>query len=327
MKLSGKKILVSAPLDFLPELKKRIQNEIDVVYSYGADRSSIEALLKKNAFDGWLVSPCPGYMIDRQMLSLCPALKIMATPSTGSNHIDVTYLSEKKIKLFTLRGSTVVNLIYASSEFTFNLMVSTIRRTPYAFQAVLQGNWRETESHFRGRELNGLVLGIIGFGRIGSNLARYSLAFGMKVVAFDPYVKIDNPDIAQYADLYDMLPEADVIAVCLHLDSKTYKMMNDDLFSNMKNGVYFINTSRGDIVDEEAFLKYLMNGKIKAAGVDVISDELTGDKNEHPLVKYAKSNDNLIITPHIAGLTFDSERKAQTAAYNAIKIFFTSEGT
>jgi phosphoglycerate dehydrogenase-like enzyme len=205
-------------------------------------------------------------------------------------------------------------------------MVSTIRKTPYAFQAVLQGNWREAESHFRGRELNGLVLGVIGFGRIGSNLARYSLAFGMKVVAFDPYVKISNPDIEQFSDLHEMLPEADVIAVCLHLNSQTYKMINDDLFNNMKKGVYFINTSRGDVVDEDVFIKYLMNGKIKAAGVDVISDELTGDKNEHPLVKYAKSNDNLIITPHIAGLTFDSERKAQTAAYNAIKEFLIDWG-
>ena len=103
-------------------------------------------------------------------------------------------------------------------------------------------------------------------------------------------------------------------------------MINDDLFNNMKKGVYFINTSRGDVVDEDVFIKYLMNGKIKAAGVDVISDELTGDKNEHPLVKYAKSNDNLIITPHIAGLTFDSERKAQTAAYNAIKEFLIDWG-
>ena len=260
------------------------------------------------------------------MLCLCPTIKIIATPSTGSDHIDVSYIHEKGIKLFTLKGTEVVNQIYASSEFTFNLIISTIRKTPYAFQAVLQGKWREIEVHLRGRELYGLTIGIIGFGRIGSNLARYSLAFGMKVYTFDPYIKINNPDIVQYNNLNEMLPEVDIVAVCVHLNNETYKMINDDVFTMMKKGVYFVNTSRGDVIDEEALLKNLINGKIKGAGIDVLSDELSGDKNEHSLVKYARKYNNLIITPHIAGLTYDSERKAQTAAYNAIKNFLYKRG-
>ena len=87
----------------------------------------------------------------------------------------------------------------------------------------------------------------------------------------------------------------------------------------MKDGVYFINTSRGDVVDETDLLNFLKNGKIEAAGLDVISDELKGDFNNHPLIDYAKKHDNLIITPHMAGLTYDSERKAQTASFHAIK--------
>jgi len=322
MALCRKKLLITAPIDFLPELKKTIQDETDALFSYGADHDQIKVLLKGNAFDGWMVAPCPTYFIDRNMLALCPSLEIISTPSTGSNHIEASYLREKGIKLYTLRESNSVSQIYASSEFTFNLMISTIRKTPFAFQSVLHGKWREAEFDFRGRELHGLTLGIIGFGRIGSNLARYSLAFGMKVIAFDPYATIENHDVVQYSNINEMLPEADVIVVSVHLNQETYKMINDSVFSLMKDGVYFINTSRGDIVDENDFLKYLMNGKIEAAGVDVISDELTSGINEHILVKYAHKNDNLIITPHIAGLTYDSERKAQTAAYNAIKKFF-----
>ena len=322
MKFDSKKILISAPVDFLPELKKTIQDETNALFSYGADRDRIETLLKDNAFDGWMITPSPTYFIDREMLTLCPSLKIIATPSTGSNHIEVSYLQEKDIKLYTLKESDIVNKIYASSEYTFNLMISVVRKTPFAFQSVLKGKWREVEFDFRGRELHGLTIGIIGFGRIGSNLARYSLAFGMKIIAFDPYATIENHDVVQYNNINEMLPKADVVAVCVHLNQETYKMINDSVFSLMKDGVYFINTSRGDIVDENDFLKYLMNGKIEAAGVDVISDELTSDINDNILVKYARKEDNLIITPHIAGLTYDSERKAQTAAYNAIKKFF-----
>ena len=89
----------------------------------------------------------------------------------------------------------------------------------------------------------------------------------------------------------------------------------------MKDGVYFINTSRGEIVNEMDLITCLKNGKILAAGVDVISNEFTGDKNQNPLIQYAKEHDNLIITPHMAGLTYDSERKAQTATYEAIKYY------
>ena len=96
-------------------------------------------------------------------------------------------------------------------------------------------------------------------------------------------------------------------------------MINASMFQQMKDGVYFINTSRGDVVNERDLIYYLETGKIQSAGVDVISDEFTGDKNKHPLIQHARKNNNLIITPHIAGLTYDSERKAQTAAYEAIR--------
>tara|TARA_B100000315_G_scaffold75251_1_gene68890 strand:- start:286 stop:1266 length:981 start_codon:yes stop_codon:yes gene_type:complete len=313
------KLLISAPVEFLPDLKKKMIEEFDCIFSYGSDRTKTEKLLKENEFNAWLVSPCPTYFINSFILDLCPSLIMLSTPSTGSNHLDVNYLKKKGIEFFSLKGTSVVDQINASSEFTFNLMISTIRNTPFAYEAALDGNWRNIEHRFRGRELNGLNLGIIGYGRIGKNLSRYSLSFGMKVIAYDPYIKINDPGVHQVPLIDNLLTESDVIAVCVHLDEKTYKMMNDVVFNKMKNGVYFINTSRGDVVDENALLKYLNNGKIKCAGLDVISDELSGDVNDHPLVQYARDNDNLIITPHMAGLTFESEEKAQTAAFNAIR--------
>ena len=313
------KVLISAPVDFSPDLKNEMMKVFDCIFSYNFDRNKTVTLLRENKFDAWLVSPCPTFFIDPPILDLCPSLKIVATPSTGSNHLDINYLKQKNIEFFSLKGTSVLDEIKASSEFTFNLMISTIRNTPFAFEATRDGNWRNVEDQFRGRELNGLKLGVIGYGRIGSNLSLYSRAFGMKVIAYDPYITVDEAGVNQVASINNILTEADVVAVCVHLDEKTYKMINAEVFEKMKNGVYFINTSRGDIVDEHALLKYLNNGKIKAAGLDVISNELSENIRDHPLINYARDNNNLIITPHIAGLTFESEEKAQTVAFHAIR--------
>jgi len=316
-------ILVSAPFGFLPDLKNAMEMQFECNFSYGADVSQVKNLLKQNEFDGWLVSPCPTYMIDQFMVDLCPSLKIIATPSTGSNHMDVNYLKEKDIKVFSLRGNEVINKIYASSEFTFNLMISTVRNTPFASQAIKKGNWRNVESQFRGRELNGLNLGIIGHGRIGTNLSRYSLAFGMNVIAYDPHIIIKEKNIKQMDSLDELFKNTDVIVVCVHLNETTYRMINSKSFDKMKDGVIFINTSRGDVIDEESLLENLENGKIRAAGLDVISGEFSADISNHPLIRYARQNNNLIITPHIAGLTYESEEKAQKAAFDAIKDYLT----
>jgi D-3-phosphoglycerate dehydrogenase / 2-oxoglutarate reductase len=316
-----KKLLISAPVDFMPILKTEMLSEFDCTFSYGAGREETATKLKNHSFDAWLVSPCPTYKIEGKMIDLCPSLKIVATPSTGSNHLDVTYIEKKGIGFYCLRDTEIVNEIYASSEFTFNLMISTIRKTPFAFESVRKGQWRNVESSYRGRELNGLTLGVIGYGRIGGNMARYSRAFGMNIVSYDPYVIIENANVQQADSIDELLAVADVIVLCVHLNDETYRMVDTGLFEKMKHGVYFINTSRGDVVDEAALIKYLRNGKIEAAGLDVISEELTGNKDEHPLIRYARKHDNLIITPHMAGLTYDSELKAQTAAFHAIKDF------
>lgn len=312
-------------MDFLPELVKKIKHEMTCVFSYGVDRERTELLLREHDFDAWIVSPAPTYIIDQRMLDICPTLKMIATPSTGSNHINFEDAEKRGIQIYSLKGTKVVNTITASSEFTFNLIISVIRKTPYAFQGVLRGRWRESEEKYRGRELNGLNLGIIGFGRIGSNLAKYAEAFQMKALAYDPYVQISDPNIIQCDSLSDLLPRSDIVVVCVHLNHETRGMIDENIFKQMKNGSYFINTSRGDVVNELDFIRYLDNGKIVAAGVDVIRDEFIGIKTRHPLIQYARSHDNLIITPHIAGLTYDSERKAQTAAYDAIKKFLINK--
>jgi|CXWL01.1.fsa_nt_gi phosphoglycerate dehydrogenase-like enzyme/CMP-N-acetylneuraminic acid synthetase len=316
-KVSGPHILVTAPLYFMPAMREAIIAQSNCTLAHGASAAQVAELLQDAA--GWLCSPSPTYMIDGKLLEGARKLKIIATPSTGSNHIDAAWCARHGIKLITLRGSPVIDQVKASSEFSFALLLAVMRKLPYAFDAARKGSWREIEARFRGVELSGKTLGIIGYGRIGSNLSRYARAMGMRVIAFDPNVRIADAEVAQAARAEEVLRASDAVAVCVHLDDATRGMVNAQWFGQMKDGAWFINTSRGEVVDEAALLQALESGKLRAAGVDVVSNEQAGNLAAHPVVAYARGHDNLIITPHMAGLTVESEMKTARYAFDAIR--------
>ena len=191
------------------------------------------------------------------------------------------------------------------------------RKNPQASSS-LAYKWREVEDNFRGVELRGKNLGIVGFGRIGSNVAKYAIAMGMNVVAYDPQ-KVIKGKVKQYKSIKQLLNLSDIVLIAVHLDSKTKDRVDKKWFDSMKDGVYFINISRGEIVVEKDLIKALSSGKIKSAGLDVIRNEISNDIKRSKVIDYARNNENLIITPHIAGLTIDSELKA---AEFAIKMLF-----
>jgi phosphoglycerate dehydrogenase-like enzyme len=194
-----------------------------------------------------------------------------------------------------------------------------VRKLPYAFEAARRGAWRDIEERFRGIELSGKILGVIGYGRIGGNLSRYATAMGMQVVAFDPNVAQMPDATRRVASSQQVLRLADVVAICVHLDETTRGMVSEDWFNEMKPGAYFLNTSRGEVVEEEAMLRALETGKLAAAAVDVITGEQSASISDHPVIRYARSHENLIVTPHMAGLTVDSEMKAGTYAFDALR--------
>lgn len=318
---AGKKhLLVSTPIHFLPDVKSDLTERFECTFASGVTKDDLAELVQDA--DGWICNPCPEFTIDESILAGAKQLKVIATTSTGSNHIDKVYCKDQGIEVLSLRGTNLLDSIRASSEFTFNLLMSTIRKTPYAFASAKAGRWREVEDHLRGVELSGLNLGIIGYGRIGSNNARYANAFGMNVLSYDPNVRIEDSYVTQCSSYEEVIAKADAVMICVHLDESTRNMVDESWFQQMKNGVYFINTSRGEIVDEAALLKNLTSKHIKAAAVDVITDEFTSDKPTHPMIQYARENDNLIVTPHIAGLTYDSERKAAQITISGVLKFF-----
>jgi len=316
------RLLFSSPYYFFPKaIINHLNKKFEITYAHNASPSEVKKILPK--IEIWITSTCPSYVIDASFIKLAPRLKIIATPSTGTNHINLDYAPKMGITVLSLKKTKGVKNIYASSEFSFALMLATIKKLNKAMEATQCGAWRDKEHEFRNIELHGKTLGLIGFGRIGKNMAKYAKSFGMNVLAYDPFTKVKVPRVQQMSQLNDLLRKSDIVSVHCVLNEKTRGMFNKRCFDAMKKGSVFLNTSRGEIIDEEALIKSLKNGKLKAAAVDVISNEHVKNKKDHPLIQYSREHDNLFITPHIAGCTVDSEVKAITEIIQQIEQYLS----
>ena len=233
-------------------------------------------------------------------------LKVVGTPSTGVNHIDCEYLNKKEIKLYSLLDDREsLNRITASAEFTWLHIMNLVRNFSKSLSWI--EDWRDpdNERDLRSRELSGKKIGIIGFGRIGKKLKRYAEAFEMQVKFYDPYVQWKKGKVDSLEDLND----CDIISINCYLTEETNNMITYDVFKSFKDGLIVVNTSRGEVVDEDYILDLVEAGKINYA-CDVL-------KNEQNIEELKKSklyrSDKVVITPHIAGVTVDSQTKALEA--------------
>jgi phosphoglycerate dehydrogenase-like enzyme len=310
---------MSAPMDFMPATRQSAIEQYDVTFAFGSSRDETRRLLPNT--DVWVTPTCPTYRVDAGLLDAARALRVLATPTTGTTHIDTDDVARRGIRLITLKGSPAIETIQASSEFSFALLMALLKKMPRALEAARAGVWRTNEAHLRSRELHGLVLGLIGYGRIGRNMARYGAAFGMTVVACDPFVDPAGaaPGV-RFVTQSELLATADVVGLHVHLSDDTRGMIGRDQFAAMHDGAYFLNTARGELVDEVALLDALATGKLAGAAVDVISGENTVDSLGHPLLEYAREHDHLIVTPHVAGLTVESETKAMNETLRQIAL-------
>jgi len=266
-----------------------------------------------------------GLNFHKETLEKSNSLKVIATITTGLDHIDIKYAESIGIKVLSLRGENkFLNTITSTSELALGLMIDILRMTHSAIDSVKNYKW-DRES-FRGYNIYGLTLGIVGLGRLGSWMSNYGNVLGMKVLAYDPYIDNDkfNKFNCQSVNFNTLLKKSDVISIHVKLKKDTKNMFNKNIFDKMKNDAYLINTARGKIVNENDLLKALKNKKIAGYATDVLSDELNFNKkfNKHPLVEYSKKHDNLIIVPHIGGMTYKTRELTDIfMAKKVVKIF------
>jgi len=310
-------ILFSAPYSFFDaKVLEKFKLYFDITFAYGAPEQEIRKLLVGKKI--WITGTCPSYIIGQNLLEAATDLDIIATPSTGTNHIDVNFAENNGIKVLSIKNSKFLNRIHASSEHSFALLIAMVKKIPIASTEAKYGHWRERENEFRSIELYGRTIGLVGYGRIGANMARYCHAFGMKIYAYDPFKKIEDGYVEQVSALEELLIQSEIVSLHYHLNESTYQSFSETQFNLLQDGAYFLNTARGELVDELALIKALESGKLRAAAIDVISDEHIKNKWNHPIVKYSRLNENLLLTPHIAGLTIDSETKAAMEILNEI---------
>jgi D-3-phosphoglycerate dehydrogenase len=257
-----------------------------------------------------------GYWFGKEFIDSAPQLAAIVTNTTSVPHVDVGYAASKNVKVISLEGERVfLNSITATAEFTFGLIIALTRKIPQAFRSVMEGKWSRWE--FGGPAmLSSMSLGVVGLGRLGTMVAKYGLCFGMMTGYYDAYVS-DAPvqGLRRLDSIEELVRTSDIVTVHIPMTNSNIRFFDRHVFSCFKKGSYFVNTSRGEVVDSLALLEFLRNGMIAGAALDVLDGEFELSFSDrvlsHPLVQYAKDHDNLLITPHIGGSTKDAWFRTQ----------------
>lgn len=295
-----KKILIAEPKDFSPQVLARLRQHAEVDIKAITAEEIPSALREYDVF--WFRLAWP---IDERVLDENARCRILATPVTGIDHIDEALCARLGVRIACLRGEReFLRSVRATAEMTLGLAISVMRHIPAAAADVETGRWNRDD--FRGHELYERTAGIIGCGRLGNIVAGYLVAMGMKVLTYDPRPEAEVPPGVQRLDrLEEVLAQSDLISLHVNYHSGTHGMIGTRELAACKPGAVLVNTSRGGLIDEAALLAALGSGQLSAAALDVLAEERTIRK-DHPLVAYARTNENLLLVPHIGGNTYES---------------------
>lgn len=250
------------------------------------------------------------YKISADIINSAPLLKYIISPTTGLDHIDEKRAHEKGIEIISLKGETeFLKTIPSTAEFTWGLLLSLIKKIPAACSDVAAGNW--DRQSFRSHNLKDTKLGILGLGRVGKQMAKFALAFEMRVCAYDPIQPEWLPEVERMRSPLELAKNSDILIIHIPSDGNT-RFISGALLRNLKKGAYIINTSRGSVWDEKEVLKLLLSGHLQGVATDVLSCETELERRKkNPLLAYAGKLPNLIITPHIAGATFEAMHETE----------------
>ncbi|MFH1100494.1 MAG: hydroxyacid dehydrogenase [Methanobacteriota archaeon] len=224
-------------------------------------------------------------------------LKVIGRAGIGVDNIDLPTASKHNIKVVNAPTGTTESV----AELAFGLMIAASRSIPQADHSMKQGMWEKKT--FKGVELNKKTLGIIGIGRIGTELGKRALAFNMNVLAYDKYIQKSPAPKITIVPLEKLLKESDYISLHIPFIKTEGATLKEPEFEHMKTGVILINCARGGTIDEKALVKYLNNGKVSAAGLDVY-------ETEPPVFKELVNHPKVVCTPHIGASTKEGQLRA-----------------
>ena len=241
--------------------------------------------------------------ITRRIIDACPSMRFISILATGYNVVDCAYARQRGIPVSNVPGYGTA----AVSQFAIALLLEICHRVAHHSAAVHEGRWENNADwcfwDYPQIELDGKVLGVIGFGNIGKRTGQIAKSLGMRVLAFDAVKTDEGRAIAEYVELDALLASSDVIALHCPLFPDTQDIINAATIAKMKPGVILLNNSRGQLIVEQDLADALNSGKVAAAGLDVVSTEPI--KGDNPLLG-AK---NCFITPHISWAAKESRQR------------------
>jgi len=253
------------------------------------DAQEVEQRMATTAYDAVISRTVT---LSEQAIAACPSLKVICKHGVGVTNIDVAAATKRGIPVLTTPATNAQSV----AELTIGLMIAASRHLHYFQQEILQGRWTRSSI---GSELAGKRLGLVGYGEIGQRVATIAQAIGMSVSFFDPGLanNTQHPNIDRLQHLDDLLAVSDVLSLHCPVNKATKHLLNQNSLSKLPEQAVVINTSRGELIDEQAFVAALHSGAIAAAGLDTFAVEpLPAD---HPF----RHCDNVILTPHIGGST------------------------
>lgn len=296
------RVLATSDVPDMDAMLNGLRQLADVDYLPHPSQERFEEILPQ--YDA--VETCLDLRLHEALARRCKRLRIVATCTTGLDHLAVETFEELGVRLISLKHDTdFLSTITATSEQGWGLLLGVLRRVPWAFDAVKRGEWRRSD--WRGTQLFGKTLGILGFGRLGRITATIGAGFQMRILACDIREFVPPPGVERVG-LDTLLRESDALFLHIHSTEDNYHFLDRPKLEQMKPGAVIINTSRGAVLDQDAMLDLLEKGRLGGAGLDVLEGELTvPDMSNHPVIAYARMHDNVLISPHVGGATVESQ--------------------
>ncbi len=301
-----KKIMICERFALEASIELKKNKNFEVISFDANELANVNAIIIRSKFK-----------IDRELLEKTPHLQLIVTCTSGFDHIDLKETSRRNLTvMFTPEANAV-----SAAEHTWALLMACVRHIVSAHKEMKAVNWNREP--FLSFELENKTLGIVGLGRVGQKVASFAKAFGMKIVAFDPYqpVEVFEKNQAERLSFDELLKQSDIITFHVPATFETHHMLSRPHYESINEETIIINTSRGSVINEDDLADALMEKKIRGAGLDVFNKEpLSRDSK---LMKCA----NVIMTPHLGAFTEEAFLKASMQAALQTENFFEKNKT
>lgn len=287
------KVLVSDKLaqEGIDILQSNKEIQVDCVYGLSPE----ELKIKIKGYDALIIRS--GTIVTKDIIDAADKLRVIGRAGVGLDNVDLKAATKKGIvAMNTPAGNTT-----ATAEHTMSMILALSRNIPQAYASLKAGNWDRTS--FKGVEVKGKMLGIIGFGRIGSTVAAFAKAFGMDIIVYDPFLSLEVAEQkgVKMVELEELYKKSDFITIHIPKSTETKNMISDKEFGLMKKDVRVINCARGGIIEEKALIKALKDKRIAGCALDVFEQEPLPADSE--LLKF----DNCVVTPHLGASTNEAQ--------------------